>query len=198
MATFDLARTIALLRGAALDPEPTWRTCKAAGHDWSTMTTLLAGPMVVAAAILAPVVGWVFGTNLASGVAGFVTQIAIVMVGGGLTLAVAATVFGLLAGSFGGVSSFDDGFAAVTLAAVPAYAGQVLIMLPWIGWLLALGLTVYAFILLYRCLPVFLDIPQAQRGNHFLVSFLLLFLVATLIDVPLAGLLLAGQPAPLY
>lgn len=196
MATFDFNRTVTLLKGAGLDPEPTWRTFKAAEHDWTSTTVLLAGPMIVIVAILAPILGWLFGTNMLPGFSGFLTQIVFTLVWGLIGLALAGAVFGLLAGSFGGHNSFDNGFAAVTLAAVPAYAGQVLATIPWIGWIFSLALGIYTLVLLYRCLPVFLGIPQEKRVGHFVVGLIVLIVIYAVISVPLAGLLLAGGGSP--
>lgn len=197
MATFDFDRTATLLKGAGLDPEPTWRTYKAADHDWTGTVTLLAGPMIVIVAIVAPILGWLFGTNMLPGFSGFLTQVVFTLVWGLIGLAIAGAVFGLLAGSFGGHNSFDEGFAAVTLAAVPAYAGRILATLPWIGWILSLILGVYSLVLLYRCLPIFLGIPQEKRVGHFVVGLIVMIVIYAVISAPLAGLLFAGGPQPL-
>ncbi|MDN5938429.1 MAG: YIP1 family protein [Salinisphaera sp.] len=196
MADFDFARTQELLKGAALEPEPTWQAYHAQAHDWTVTATLLAGPMIVITAILVPILGWIFGTNMLPGIGGFIAQIILTLIMGLIGLAVSGAVFGLLAGSFGGNSSFDEGFAATSLAAVPAYAGQILGTLPWIGWLLAIALGIYSLVLLYRCLPLFLGIPQEKRIGHFVVGLIVLFVIYVIISFPLAGLLMVGSGMP--
>lgn len=184
MAQVDLGTSAALLQGAGLEPEATWRTYKQDGRDWVATLFLVAGPLVVATAILAPTLGWLFGTNFLPGFQGFIVQLLFTLIGGLLGLALSGAVFGLLAGSFGGVNSFDNGFAAVSLAAVPAYAGDILGTVPFIGWLIRLALGIYTLVLLYRCLPVFLGIPQEKRAGHFVVGIIVLIVIYALISAP--------------
>lgn len=198
MADFDINRSWELLKGAALDPEPTWQAYKAQPHDWTVTAALLAGPMIVITAIVVPILGWVFGTSMMLGIGGFFAQIVLMLILGLIGLGLSGAVFGLLAGSFGGDNSFDEGFAAASLAAVPAYAGQILGTLPWIGWILSLALGIYSLVLLYRCLPLFLGIPQDKRVGHFVVGLVVLVVVYMLVSFPLAGLWATGSGLPAY
>lgn len=192
MAEFDLARSAALLQGAGLDPEPTWQQYKAQPHDWPTTAIVLAVPMIVAAAVLAAVFGALFGTAPIVGVGSFILYLIFMLIMGGLRLAIVGAAFGLLAANFGGKSSFDEGFAIATLAAVPAFAGMVLGTIPWIGWILALVLAIYSLVLLYRGLPQFLDIPQEKRVAHFVVGLIVAFVASFVVSLILGPLFLAG------
>ncbi len=196
MADFDLERTQTLLKGAALDPEPTWDSFRADNPDWTQTAVLVAGPMIVITAALAPILGWIFGTNMLPGAGGFITQIFVTLIFGLIGLGISGAVFGLLAGSFGGTQSFDNGFAAVSLAAVPGYAGQIIGTLPLIGWLIGLALSIYSMVLLYRCLPRFVGVPQEKRVGHFVVGLIILVVIYAIISFPLAGLFLTGSGVP--
>lgn len=192
MAEFDLARSATLLQNAGLDPEPTWQKYKAQPHDWPTTARLLAAPMVVIAAVLTTVFGALFGTAPIGGIGGFILYLIFMLVIGGLRLAIIGAAFGLLAGKFGGNSSFDEGFAIATLAAVPAFAGMVLGTIPWIGWIIALALSIYSLVLLYRGLPVFLDIPQEKRVAHFVVGLIVAIVASFVVSLIIGPLFLAG------
>lgn len=183
----DLNKSVEIIKGAALNPDATWAEYKEADRKWPETVTVLAGPMIVAVAIVAPLLGWIFGTNILPGFGGFIVQIVMTLVWGLVGLALSGAIFGLLAGSFGGQNSFDNGFAAVSLAAVPAYAGQVLATIPWIGWLLGLALGIYSLVLLYRIQPVFLAVQS--RVLHFVICLVLLIVIYAVLALPMASVL---------
>src|SRR5690606_20140419 len=89
-----------------------------------------------------------------------------------LALAAAAVAFvvAALAGVFRGKNSFPLALAATTLAFVPGYIGSALSALPWIGFLLALGLFVYALVLLWRIIPIYLEVPVERRTGHYVAT----------------------------
>lgn len=184
----DWRKTFELLKGAVLQPERTWRAFRARRTGWRDTAFAVALPMAAVVAVLAPILAWLFGSNVLPGLGGLLAQMLLLFVGGLLALALSGAVFGLIAGSFGGRSSFDDGFAAVTLASVPGFAGQLVGAVPLIGWLAALGLSVYSLVLLYRNQPVFLGIPESRRIAHFVVSLVILGMVWILVSAPVAGL----------
>jgi len=103
------------------------------------------------------------------------------------TFFIAAFLFDYFAGAFGGVRSFDQSFAMLTLAGIPAALGSLLQVIPWIGWLLSLAASVYSLVLLYQFAPTFLKVPEDKRVVHFIVSLLACgvtyFIVAMLIGM---------------
>ena len=107
------------------------------------------------------------------------------MVMSAIAAGVVAFIVSTLAGMFGGNRSFARGLAATTLAFVPGYIAQVLNWLPWIGTLIALGLFVYALVLLWRIIPIYLDVPDSKRTGHYVLS-----LVATIVTMVLISMLM--------
>src|SRR5690606_6083547 len=89
----------------------------------------------------------------------------------------------------GGKRHFALGFAAVTLAAVPAFVGQALAPVPWIGWLLSFGLGIYSLVLLWRIIPLYLEVPDAKRALHYIVSLIACIIVSLLVSA-IAGRIL--------
>jgi hypothetical protein len=170
---FDLKRTLELIRGALLDPEATWRSYLPEAGDWKRTAFLLTGPLIVAAAVIAYLLG-LLGSS--GSIFGFgrptlgTTVLQILM--GAVIAGVVALVFSALAGAFKGKSSFALGLAATTLAFVPGYVGQALSGLPWVGPLLALGLLIYSLVLLWKIIPIYLEVPDATRAAHYVVSIL--------------------------
>lgn len=79
---------------------------------------------------------------------------------------------------------------------MPGYLGQALNWLPWIGTLIALGLFVYALILLWRVIPVYLAVPDGKRAAHYIVSLvttIIAFVLVSILMRPLMGSAVPGM-----
>ena len=167
----DLNRTLSLIKGGIFDPEKTWRDYLPEAENWQKTAFLLTGPLIVIAAVVAYVFGLVgsdvsmFGQFRPTIVSTIMT-----MISSAIVAAVVAFVVSALAGAFGGKSSFGLGLAATTFAFIPGYVGQAVFWIPWIGGLLSLGLSIYAFVLLWKAIPVFLAVPDGKRVGHYILS----------------------------
>jgi len=101
----------------------------------------------------------------------------------GLILAVvgfliAVVVFNFLAGVFGGKADFPRAFAAVSLAAIPAWlAGIVAGLIPGVGSLIALAGGLVSLFFMYKIMPLALGIPAAKRVIHFIVSIVVILVI---------------------
>jgi hypothetical protein len=169
-AMLDLARTVQLVKGALLDPEPTWQRYLPESDDWKKTAALLTGPLIVAAALVAFVLGMLTG-----GPFGFRPTLASLIVGivsGATGIVVVTFIFSGLASVFGGKHDFSRGLAATSLAFVPGYVGQALGALPWVGWLIAIGLAIYGLVLLWRIIPLYLEVPESKRAPHYSLSLI--------------------------
>ena len=175
---FDLNRFFELVRGGLLEADANAAAYRAENRDWQYTAGTLAGPLIILSMIAAGLVAWLlnsgpqfggFGLWLASTVASLVQ----------FTLAV--LIFTAMAGVMGGRRDFDRGTAVMSLAAIPAYVGNALGSFPWVGWLIAIGLSIYGLICLYRFLPDFLEVPDSKRVLHFVVSLVLTFVASFLI-----------------
>jgi hypothetical protein len=192
---FDLKRTWDLVSGALFNPEATWRSYLPEAGDWKRTAFLLTGPLIVAAAIVGYLLGFlssgtsIFGWGRPTLLA---TLLQILM--GGVIAGLVALIFSALAGAFRGKSSFALGLAATTLAFVPGYVGQALSALPWIGGLLALALLIYSLVLLWKILPIYLEVPDTNRAAHYIVS-LVACIVASLVVSTVIGSMLYGSGA---
>ena len=189
----DVNRSLALIKGALLDPDETWRSYLPDADDWTRTAALLTGPLIVGAALLSYLVG---ALSSGASVFGFRPTLTTTITGM-LTAAIAAGLFSFivswLAGTFGGRQSFARGLAVFSLAFVPGYVGQVLGWLPWIGSLVALALFIYALVLLWRIIPVYLDVPDSRRAAHYISSLLLTIVVMMVLSFFLRPIL---QPGP--
>lgn len=179
----DINKTIAIVKGGLLDPATTWDAYLRENHSWQETTALLSAPLIIVSAIAAAVLAWIFSSHTmfsaSPGAAGFVIGIIAAFAG----LFLAAFIFSFFAGVFKGEHDFNNGLAAVSLAAIPSYIGTVAGTLPWIGWLLSLGLTIIGLVFLYRIIPSYLQVPEQQRVVHFAVSLLVTVIAAVLLGM---------------
>ena len=186
---FDLKRTVELVKSALLEPEPTWEHYLAEADDWKKTAVLLTGPLVVAAPLLAWLLRFVIG-----GIVGARLPLAwtiAAIVNGAIAVTIVTFIVASLATVFGGRYDIGRGLAATTLAFVPGFVGQALSGLPWIGWLIGLGCGIYALVLLWRILPVYLEVPAEKRAPHYALS-----LIASGVAMFVVSAVLFGSRAP--
>ncbi|HLU04951.1 MAG TPA: hypothetical protein VKZ91_00215, partial [Woeseiaceae bacterium] len=108
---FHLKRTLELVKGALLDPEPTWRSYLPEALDWKKTALLLTGPLIVAAALIYWLLGFLnTGTSVFARPTLATVLWQIVM--GAILAGVVALIWSALAGAFRGKSSFALGLAA--------------------------------------------------------------------------------------
>lgn len=181
---FDAKASIEWLSGALLAPRDTWRRYASKDPEWKYTAINLALPLLVLAWVGFVVMSALFTRGFFG--MGFLAVVRGLLFGA-LVLAMGGYLFGFLAGQFGGRQSFDRGFAAVTLAAVPGQLGSVVSPLPWIGWLLSLAAAVYSLVLLYQIQPVFLDVPDDKRVAHFVVGLIGLIVLVLVTSAILFG-----------
>ncbi len=167
----DLNRTLSLVKGGIFDPEKTWRDYLPEAESWQKTAFLLTGPLILLAAVAAYLIGF-----LGSDVSMFgrfrptIVSTLMTVVSSAIVAVAVAWVVSALSGAFGGKSGFGLGLAATTFAFIPGYVGQAIVWLPWIGGLLSLGLFIYALVLLWKAIPIFLAVPEGKRVGHYILS----------------------------
>ena len=167
---FDPERTVQLAKGSLLDADATWKSYLPEAGDWKKTALLLTGPLIVAAALIAYVLGLLTSGASMFGFRPTIMSTIFSIVSGAVAITVVTFIFSALAKTFGGKGSFALGLAATTLAFVPGYVGQAVSALPWIGGLLALGLGIWGLVRLWRIIPLYLEVPDEKRAPHYIVS----------------------------
>lgn len=183
----DYKKTIELIQGGLLEPKSTWQSYLSENRGWQDTAVLLTLPLIIASFVLAGLLSWVFGSfymfNLGMGVGAWVLSLVMAAVG----LAAAAFIFSYLAGVFKGRHDFNKGLAAMSLAVIPGYVGNVLGTIPFIGWLIALALGIVSLVFLYQIIPSYLEVPEEKRVLHYVVS-----LVATIVVMLVLSMILGA------
>lgn len=192
---FNLKRTIELVTGALLDSEATWRSYLPEAGDWKQTAILLTGPLIIASAVVAYLLGLVTADGgMLGAFRPTILSTVFTIIMGAIGAGAVAFVFSALSGTFGGKSDFALGLAAATLAFVPGYIGQALAWLPWIGGLLAIGLGIFSLVQLWKIIPTYLEVPESKRAIHYAVS-----LIATIVVMMIMSRVLAPiAPGPQF
>jgi hypothetical protein len=118
------------------------------------------------------------------------------MITSAIVAAVVAFIVSALAGAFGGKNSFALGLAATTFAFIPGYLGQAVTWLPWIGGLLAFGLFIYALVLLWKVIPVYLSVPDEKRIGHYILSLVAIVAAMFVLSMTVGRFLMPAVPGP--
>lgn len=188
---FDPKKTIDLVVGGLTRPQETWASYLGENPGWQQTLIVLTGPLILANVVLSLLLSRMMGTMSPYNLAGsWFGALVLALVMASIGFAVAVFAFNFLAGVFGGKSDFSRAFAAMSLAAVPAWiAGIVGSAIPWIGGLVGLAGAVVSVVFLYRIIPLALAVPDTKRVPHFVVSLV----VVLIINILFASLLGVGR-----
>ncbi len=184
----DPNKTLALIKGGLLEPKQTWASYHGENHDWKETAALLTGPLILVSVVLSALFAWMFSSHYMimrgpGGLGGLLLGLVFAVIG----IVLASLIFSSLAGVFKGKPDFSRGLAALSLASIPAYIGNILGALPWIGWLLALGLGILSLVFLYQIIPLYLKVPDDKRVPHYILALLstivVSFILATVLGL---------------
>ncbi len=192
----DPNRTLALIGGGLTRPEPTWREFLPDAASWQKTSLLLTIPLVLLGAVGAYLVSFLGSDNLLF-VSMRPTLVSTVMtiVTSLVAAVVVAFVFSALAGVCGGKNHFALGLAATSFAFIPGYISQAIVWLPWLGGLIAFGLFIYAMVLLWKIIPIYLEVPEAKRVMHYVFSLIGSIVAVIVLSITLGGFLLPSLGA---
>ncbi len=180
---FDPKRTLALISGALFNRDATWREFLPGAGNWQKTALQLTVPLIVITALGSYLLSSITtDTSLLGQFKPTLASTLFSIVFGLLGAGIIAGIFGGLSGVFGGKRSFALGFAAISLAFVPGYLGQFLAWVPWIGGLLGFGLFIYSLVLLWKIIPLYLEVPDGKRAAHYIVSLIAAILVMVVIS----------------
>ncbi len=176
---FDFAKTLQWIKGGLLEPQATWDRFLGSNPDLKTTLIQLTGPLLVANVLLSVIFARLLGGFHAYGMGGNLFMAIIMgLVMAVIGLAIATVVINALAGAFGGKPDLNRAFAAVSLAAIPAYlASIVAALIPMLGVLVMLAGVILSLVYLWRILPQALAVAGEKRALHYIVSLVAIFVV---------------------
>lgn len=188
---FDIQATIKWVTAVLQGPDSVASGYKESAPGWQQSFMQLTLPLYLAAFVVASLVALITGGSFMYG-AFSLSMILFALLWSMAWTFVIAFIFDLLAGTFEGKRNFDGAYAVVALAIVPAAIGTAISPLPWLGWLLNLAAGIYSMMLAYRFLPVFLEVPEASRTKHFVLSILAALVVNILVTFSIGSLFISS------
>lgn len=195
----DVAALIARTRGMIAQPEATLTEHADPLPPWQVVASQHALPIIIASAVISSLLFVMLAPALAPagievpGLDLVLVQLLLRVAINFLAIAVMAGVVMTFSGMFGGSRDFNAAFMLVALAMTPHYVAEAILPVPLIGPIVAIVGLVYSLVVLYRGVPIVLHLPPQNRGKHFFMSLLSLFLITLLAGLALGPLLL---PAP--
>jgi len=191
---FDIKKTLELVKNGLLNPEGTWNSFLEENPEWQKTLILLTGPVLLASVVLNVIFSRMLGGYGAYAVGGNIVTALLI----GLITAIAGFILfvfiaSFFAGKFGGTSDFSRAFAAVSLAAIPAWLASIAAaIIPWLGVFVSIAGAIWSLVLLYKIFPLALGVPQEKRVVHFVVTLI----VTVVCNVILGTLLVFGGLRP--
>lgn len=175
----DLNKTLDLVKGSLLDHEATWNSYLGENPGWQQTAVNLTGPLILANVVLGLMFARMTGGFTSMGMhPNFFVALILALVLSTIGFLITVGAFNFLAGVFQGKPDFPRAFAAVSMAAVPAWlAGIVGALVPWVGMLIALAGGIVCLVFLYKIMPLALGVPDSKRVLHFVLSLVLIFIV---------------------
>jgi hypothetical protein len=193
----DFQKTIELIRNGLFDPSTTWQSYAAENRGWQDTLILLTLPLIIVSLVLTGLLSLIFGGygafGTGMGFGGWLLSLVMALIG----IFLASFIFSYLAGLFKGNHDFNKGLAALSLSAIPAYVGNIIGVVPYIGWLVSLVLVIMSLVFLYRIIPLYLDVPQEKRVVHYIASLVATFVAMMIIAAVFgfSGMMTGQQPA---
>ncbi len=194
--SFDINKTIALIKGGLLDHEATWRSYLGENPGWKKTAFLLVGPLIIGSVVLQVIFSRLIGgvSMYAYPGANFLVALIVGLLMAAVGFAVLAGAFSFLAGQLGGKKNFDRAFAAVALALIPGYvAGIIGALIPGIGGLISLAGFVISLFFLWKIMPMTLEVPQEKRLPHFAGSLIVAIIINVIISAVVVSTVI-GNP----
>ncbi len=179
----DYKKTLALLKGGLLDHEATWKSYLDENPGWQQTALVLTGPLIVANVLLSLIFSRLIGGFAVYGYyANFFTTLFFSLVMAAIGFTIAVFVFNFLAGTFKGTPNFSRAFAALSLAAIPAWVAGILAgLIPWLGFIVALAGGILSLVFVYRIMPLALNIPNDKRTIHLVVSIVVIIIANAIV-----------------
>lgn len=190
------------VRGMITDPAATMASDGRPAPPWGLVLREHALPLLVASALVFVVLSLAFPLAPAPGVdgpgggvpdvAGALMLQALRIVMNIAMLAVMGAIVSFYAGMFGGTANFDAGFVLVVLSMTPLFVAEAVMPVPGLGLLISLAGFIYSLVILYKGLPIIMDVPAQNRGKHFFMTLVSTFFIAMLSGLILGPYLIPG------
>ncbi|MBL8297225.1 MAG: YIP1 family protein [Rhodanobacteraceae bacterium] len=184
----DINKLIERVKNVLLSPKTEWPVI---AQEHTDVATLYTGYAMILAAIPA-VFGFLGSVVFAPGSIGilFVVMILQYAIAIGLTFALALIV-DALAPTFGAQKSTIQAHKTVVYASTASWVAGVFLLIPFLGWIIALAGSIYSLVQLYLALPCTMKSPPEKTGGYFavvlVIAIVLSFVTGFIISAIMIG-----------
>ena len=188
----DFGKIIERIKAILTTPRTEW---PAAAAEPATVQSLYAGYIAIVAAL--PIVaGFIKGSLIGSSAFGITVRTPIGMGIVGMLLHyvlalvivyVVALIINALAPTFGGQKDMVQALKTVAYAWTASWVAGIAVIVPWLGWLIAIAGAVYAIYLLYLGLPHTMKCPPEKAGGYTAVSVIIAIVLSWIVGAIVVG-----------
>ena len=188
----DFGKIIERIKAILTTPRTEW---PAAAAEPATVQSLYAGYIAIVAAL--PIIagfikGSLIGTSafgitvrtpIGMGIVGMVLHYVLALV----IVYVVALIINALAPTFGGQKDMVQALKTVAYAWTASWIAGIAVIVPWLGWLIAIAGAVYAIYLLYLGLPHTMKCPPEKAGGYTAVSVIIAIVLSWIVGAIVVG-----------
>ncbi|HET9034276.1 MAG TPA: Yip1 family protein [Dokdonella sp.] len=193
----DFSKLIARVQAILLTPKTEWPVIAA---EQETVANLYKNYILILAAIPAvfgfikssligySVMGFTARTPIVSGIVGMIVQYALILA----LVYLVGLLISALAPSFDGEKNVLQGLKTAAYAYTAGWIASIAMIVPWIGWLVALAGSIYGIYLLYLGLPHTMRCPPEKSVIYTVVIIIIGFILSLIIGVIVSGITAVG------
>lgn len=181
----DINKLIERVRNVLLSPRTEWPVI---AQEQTNVAALYIGYIMILAAIPAVCrfVGYTALSPLSIG-ANFLMMILNYAFALGMVFVV-ALIIDALAPAFGAQKSQIQALKTAAYASTASWVAGVFLIIPFVGWIIALAGSIYSLVQLYFALPHTMKSPPEKTGGYFVVVLVIVLVLMWLIGAILAAI----------
>jgi len=190
----DFAKIFSRIKAILGSPQTEWPIIAAepatVGSLFRNYICIVAALPVLAGFIKGSLIGYGgFGmhvhTPLGIGLVGMVLQYLLTLV----VAYVMALIVDALAPTFGGTKSQVQALKTVAYAWTAGWVAGIAVIIPWIGWLIAIAGAIYGIYLLYLGLPHTMGCPADRAGGYTAVAVIIAIVLSWIVALIVGGII---------
>lgn len=188
----DFGKIIARVKAILTTPRTEWPVVAA---EPATTTSLFAGYIAILAALPAvaqfikgSLIGTtLFGITVRSSIGGGITGMVLGYILSLVVIYLVAMIINALAPTFGGQKNQVQALKTAAYAWTASWVAGIAVIVPWLGWLIALAGSVYAIYLLYLGLPETMKCPAEKSAGYTAVSVIIAVVLSWVVGAIVIG-----------
>lgn len=190
----DIAKLTDRVKAILTTPKTEWPLIAAEpasiGSLYATYIAILAAIPAIAGFVKSSLIGYsLLGTNVRTPLVSGIVHMVVSFLVSLLVVYVVALIINALAPTFGGQKDNVQALKAAAYAWTAAWVAGVAVIIPWLGWLIALAGVIYAIYLLYLGLPITMKCPPEKAAAYTAVSVIITIVLSWIVAMIVAAVI---------